>query len=63
MTRASTYLRRLIRKSGVPLRQIARDARVDRTALSRWYRGEQNSIKLDHAEKVLITLTGKGFTQ
>ena len=60
---ASAHLKKVIRKSGIPLRQIAKEARIDRNALTRWYRGKQKSIKLDHAERVMMVLTGKGFTR
>lgn len=58
---ASDTLRELIRRSDLPLRHIAKKAKVDRFALSRWYRGTQPSIKLDHAERVYKVLTGDDF--
>lgn len=58
---ASDTLRDLIKRSGLPLRQIARKAKVDRFALARWYKGTQPSIKLDHAERVYRVLTGDSF--
>ena len=60
---ASNYLRQVISKSSLSLREIARRAKVDRTALARWYRKRQDSIKLDDADRVMKSLTGKGFTQ
>lgn len=59
--KTSETLKGLIRRSDLPITRIADLAQVDRHALARWMAGEQQSIKLDHAERVYRVLTGRGF--
>lgn len=57
-TPSSTKLRSLIRESGIPLRQLARDTGVTFNGLYNWFRGNPASSDIDSLERVYGHLTG-----
>jgi len=54
-------LKRVIRKSGLKLRRIEREAGVPYWPLYRFMRGEGPDIRLSEAERIYILLTGHSF--
>ena len=58
---AADEIRRLIRESKTPLKQLAADAGVPYTPLWKWLNGRQPNYNLLAGEAVYYTLTGRTF--
>ena len=56
-------LRKVIRKSKRPVRDIALKSGVDYWTLWRWVKGRQPTLDHQVSEKVYLHLTGNGFAR